>query len=242
MNLAARGQALWRLWLDEKYASPVQIARLVQTVEQSTSPCVHLTNFWQIAKWERLREAVEELTWERLCVLQDGNGVRAVDEAEFDAAPSAFRFSCHERAVRIGEALNEPGAISTRSQATLREFFAFAVLTPALAAWVSEVVGGLPLKVGSLEFSRYRAGDFIAPHDDCVGTRRFNLVSYLDDSDELTDGGALRVEGNAGLAVLRPQFNSAVLLPLAATNRHWVEPWQSCLGRRSVSISFVDAR
>ena len=241
MTLAERARGVWYLWMNDRYADETEIAELARALARSTNPCLLLPDFWQIEKWQRLHDAVDELGWERLMVLRDGEHVRAVDEAAFEAASPDSRFSRHDRAVDIGMALNEAGTISAPGQAILREFFAFAVLTPALATWISEILGGLAVKVGSVEFSRYRDGDFIAPHDDCVGARRCNLVSYLDVSNNQRDGGALRVSGEIGEAVFQPRFNTAVLLPLAPTNRHWVEPWRATLGRKTVSVSFVDA-
>ena len=241
MTLAARAQGMWRLWIDDRYADETGIAEQSRALAQSRSPCLALTDFWQVEKWRRLHDAVDQLGWERLMVLRDGDEVRVVDEAAFAAASPNSRFSCHDRAIDIGGALNGVGTISAPAQTILREFFAFAVLTPALATWISEVLGGLAVKVGSVEFSRYRAGDFIAQHDDCVGARRCNLVSYLDVGHDQGDGGALRVTGETGEAVFQPRFNMAVLLPLAPTNRHWVEPWRAEPGRNNVSISFVEA-
>ena len=241
MTLAEHARGVWHLWMNNRYADETEIAELTRALAQSTTPCLGLTDFWQVEKWHRLHDAVDELGWERLMVLRDGDHVRAVDEAAFEAALPGSRFSRHDRAIDIVGALNATGTISASAQAILREFFAFAVLTPALATWISEILGGSPVKVGSVEFSRYRDGDFIAPHDDCVGARRCNLVSYLDVGNNQGDGGALRVSGKTGEAVFQPLFNTAVLLPVATTNRHWVEPWRAELGRNSVSISFVDA-
>lgn len=238
---AERARGLWHLWINDRYADPAGMAELTRTLALPTIPCMKLTDFWRVEKWQQLHDAVGELSWERLMVLRDGDNVRAVDRATFEAAVPDAHFSRHDRAINIDGALNLGGAISDPAQAILREFFAFAVLTPALAAWVSEILGGAAVKAGSVEFSRYRDGDFIASHDDCVGARRCNLVSYLDGGTDQRDGGALRVAGNDSEAVVQPRFNTAVLLPLAPTNRHWVEPWRGALGRISVSISFVDA-
>jgi hypothetical protein len=241
MSLAERAGPMWRFWISDAYTRPAGIASIARTLSDPGPPAAAVANFWKPEQWSRLGDAVQELNWQRMLVLREGENVRAAAEAEFEAAPASARFSRHDRAVGIDRALDDPDAVSAPARQVLREFFAFSVLTPALATWVSEVLGCSTLKAATIEISRFGEGDFIAPHDDCVGERRCNLVSYLDPDYTEGDGGCLAVAGAgaAGEAVFRPCFNTAILLPIAPQNRHWVEPWRAATGRRAVSISFV---
>lgn len=231
---------MWSTWITERSTDLAWIDAARGSFRDSSVPAFQIMDFWRSERIAPLAAALDSLTWERLLVLRDGpEAVRAVDEDTFQAAPQAERFSRHDRAVALDRALNDPDQLAARDCAALRLFVAFAVVTPALATWLSELMGCGQLKARSLEFSRYREGDFIAEHTDAVGNRVCNLVSYLEPDCGEDQGGMLVVTGKTGeLGVFRPRYNSVVVLPIDPANHHRVDPWHGPTGRRTVSISF----
>lgn len=241
MNSRHPAADLWAFWISDAYAGPGALAAARSRLTSSRFPALFLDGFWREKNLVQLAGAVEQLPWERLLVVRNGAEVLPVDEAAFQACPRAERFSAHDRAVDVQAALDDTEPSDGPAQGALRGFFAFAVLTPGLSSWVSELLDCGPLRVLSLELSRYRPGDFIARHSDAVGTRAVNLVTYLDGAPAEPGAGSLHVTGPGGSGVIPPLRNRIVVLPIAAENSHWVSPWSGPAGRHTISLSFGPA-
>ncbi len=233
---------MWGNWINAENLSSASIAKFRGSIADGPCPVVQIDAFWRADRLPALAAAIRELPhWERLLVLREDDGaVRAVTDDEFSAAPSARHFSRHDRAARIEAELGGTPSISLEAQRLLRQFFAFAVLTPAFATWVGELFGLRSLEASSIEFARYGRGDYIAEHTDAVGDRVCHVVTYFDADYAASDGGSLIVWGQDGRpASLAPRFNSAVVLAIDAANRHRVEEWTAARpGRWTASIAF----
>jgi len=233
---------MWTNWIDARHVSCETVDELRRRVHDEISPVLQLDGFWHPEKFRALAASVRALPqWERLLVLYDeSGGVRTASDNQFEAAALARRFSSHDRAIGIEQQLGSSPTIAVEHQRWLRQFFAFAILTPALSSWVGEVFDRRGVGVTSVEFARYRRGDYIAEHTDAVGQRLCHLVTYFDEDYAPADGGGLVVFGRDGRQHrCEPRFNSAILLPLDPANRHRVEPWTAQRpGRWSASIAF----
>jgi len=221
---------LWRNFLNlEASATEMAAARRV-------------VDFWRPEKAHAMAALLGRFpTWERHFLVRDeGERVRAVDSEEYSTVPVPRRFCQHDRAGHLQRHLGADSLLSAEDRRILRQFFAFCVLTPALALWVSEQLGVGPLQATSVEVSRYGPRDFIVEHTDAVGPRIANLVTYFDPEYQPKEGGTLSIKDSEGNVVsFPPRFNSAVLLTLADRHAHWVEPWSSArMGRLTMSISF----
>ncbi|WP_386175093.1 2OG-Fe(II) oxygenase [Sulfitobacter sp. R86518] len=243
MNAASsqsnRLSGMWANWINERHTSPDTFAQ-AQDAIRAGEAALPFKGLWKEVPFLALSKAVPNLTWEKMRVLRDGGAaVRQVTELEFYASPQALRFSAHDRAICLDEALNGNGTLTEIEQKALRYFFAFAILTPALSTWVSMVLDTDQISATSVEFTRYASEDFISPHTDAVGTRVANLVTYFDQENLHAGGGVLVARNKAGQErTFLPSSRDAVLLPVHPEQTHWVTPWKNEVGRYTVSIGF----
>jgi hypothetical protein len=231
---------MWSTWISQSYTRYDSLERARDKLKNGPVPALQLPKFWSTERVSGLGKATDALTWERhFLVCGEADSVRAVNESAFTATPPDRRFCRHDRAIEIGQTLDGSAHVRSEHLALLRFFFAFSVLTPGLASWIAELLDSGPLRAGSIEISRYRSGDFITKHNDAVGKRICNLVSYLGVTPSDRCGGFLVVTGSSGEhETFLPSYNSVVILPIAKENFHEVTPWERGLGRMTISISF----
>lgn len=222
---------LWYSWINHRYIN--------HSCANDKWHSISFSNFWQSSVFDNLSLVFERLTWERLCVVNDlKDTVKAVTRDEFEKTPQAYRFSCHDRAIDINRLLQNEKL--DKAQLFLRRLIVFCVISPALSQWVSMASGIKNLKVKSIEFSRYRKGDFINMHSDTHENRVCNLVCYFDSVAKIDSGGVLEVyENQILMQQYKPCRNQVILLNIQDNYSHLVTPWKRGTGRNTLSIAFV---
>jgi Rps23 Pro-64 3,4-dihydroxylase Tpa1-like proline 4-hydroxylase len=120
-------------------------------------------------------------------VLNENDDVELTGRAGFDRAEAKLKFSNNE-------CLRKPLGESRHLLSTLAAFRSREVLS-----LFSETFGE-PLRLCSVESTRYRSSEFLRRHQDLFEDRRFAVICYFSDKWEPGCGGELVVEGVGGAA------------------------------------------
>lgn len=232
-------RALWGDWIHADYLAPHEMDGLERSADGTPGAAICLPNFWRLDKIAQLPGCLERLHWQDMKVQKTSQGVSEVAAPVFVGAASTARFSSHDVAKNVGKLLDTDDAGRDEAGHVLASFLSFSLSAP-MASWMTVLTRSPLLAQHSAEIARYKTGDFISAHTDCVGNRAYHAVSYLDPAWTPDDGGQLVIEdGKGNITTLGARFNSLVILAIAPQNSHSVSIWRRpSIGRQTLSISF----
>lgn len=160
-------QEVWSEWINPAYIDPSSLVENVSLLKQEDNSSVIFKDFRLNEKLEKIELALSEAKWSPLRLIKNDEKVQRVSEQYFDKAEPGEQFCSHE----IISDINKKGTPSEH-MAEFLDFLSF-INGIGMRSWMAVLSETKNLSIKTLEFSRYKRGDFIDWHSDYLPARHF---------------------------------------------------------------------